>query len=105
MEIIGKDLYLKPHTCLDSKNKEHTIIGACDIEVHSAEDYLYIIDVARLLPPDINKKHPNSIFYQQFRPEFIKVNFFLFFYLFINNFFIFFFLSFIVNFNYFTKFF
>lgn len=68
MERLGEQIHLKAHVCVDSKGKEHTIIGPGDIEIHQGmDDYVYAIDTARLMPPDLDIKAPNSIFYQQFR--------------------------------------
>ena len=75
MECIGEKLYLKPHICVDAHGTEHTIIGPADIEIHQGigkHAYLYVIDAARLMPPDVNVNALTSVFYQQFRPEFMK---------------------------------
>ena len=53
--------------------RKHTIIGPGDIELHRGNDgKIYVIDVARLMPPDLEPTKKSSIFYQHFRPEFIK---------------------------------
>ena len=73
MEIVGNQLYLKPHICKDFEGEEHNLIGPADIEIHRGGDRkIYVIDVARLMPPDPNFDVPSSIFYQQFRPEFMR---------------------------------
>ena len=73
MEAVGRNLYLKTHICQDKEGGKHTIVGPADIEVHQGGDgHIYAIDAARLMPPDLNIEKPNSIFYQHFRPEFMK---------------------------------
>ena len=73
MERIGAHLFLKPHICKDSKMREHTLVGPGDIEIHrGGDEKIYVIDAARLMPPDLNREKPNSIFYQSFRPEFLR---------------------------------
>ena len=73
MNAVGNHLYLKAHICRDKQEQAHLIVGPGDIEIHRGTDgNIYAIDVARLMPPDLNAKKPNSIFYQNFRPEFLK---------------------------------
>ena len=75
MEYIGEKLFLKKHICVDQRGKRHEIVGPADIELHEGEGkekYMYLIDVARLFPPDPNFEKPNSIFYQSLRGEFMR---------------------------------
>lgn len=68
---IAQALGLKPH-CVGSAD---TILSlAADIEIHHAHDgRLYIIDCARLLPPNPppSRELAANIFSQFFRPEFV----------------------------------
>jgi len=38
----------------------------------SRDDRFYLIDAARLMPPVFPKKEKQRIFFQQFRPEFVR---------------------------------
>ena len=73
MKKVGEQLFLKEHFVEDGKNKNISIFGPADIELHKGYEgkTVYCIDVARLFPPD-KGSDPRSIFYSFLRPEFLQ---------------------------------
>lgn len=45
MKYIGKQLYLKPHICVDKFSRKHILIGPADIEIHCTKSgsHFYIV--------------------------------------------------------------
>eukprot|EP01125_Pyxidicula_operculata_P010592 TRINITY_DN3486_c0_g1_i1.p1 TRINITY_DN3486_c0_g1~~TRINITY_DN3486_c0_g1_i1.p1 ORF type:complete len:1904 (+),score=397.79 TRINITY_DN3486_c0_g1_i1:1-5712(+) len=76
MKEIAKKLNLRPHLVGDLSNgKQIALCG--DLEVHRvADNELYILDTARVFPPEfpsisVHKKIPQSFLFRMLRPELV----------------------------------
>lgn len=70
MEELGREMNLKPHWA--GRDASAEIVGPADIEVHRGLDSrYYVIDHARLFPPEAPSASKNHLF-NLLRPEFVK---------------------------------
>ena len=69
IEVLGKELYLKHHIVEDAEKRKMMIVGPADMELHKGigDNNYYLIDLARMFPPDVDAKNPNTVFFQLFR--------------------------------------
>eukprot|EP01091_Cochliopodium_minus_P008088 TRINITY_DN1798_c0_g1_i1.p1 TRINITY_DN1798_c0_g1~~TRINITY_DN1798_c0_g1_i1.p1 ORF type:complete len:1165 (-),score=271.99 TRINITY_DN1798_c0_g1_i1:41-3277(-) len=69
MELLAKVLNISEHKVLNVN-----IFGPGDIEGHiGTDERFYLIDLARLFPPETPKKvSPHTIWFQLLRPEFVR---------------------------------
>lgn len=72
MQMAGKKLNLKGHFGGFGESKAF-IYAPSDIEVHHGHDNrFYLIDFARVFPPQAPDKTPGSVWYKLLRPEFVS---------------------------------
>lgn len=74
-ERVAARLHLKPHR-VGSAARSVVLPLAADVEIHSSGDRLYVLDVARLMPPQPppgGARDKSRIFYEFFRPEFVAL--------------------------------
>lgn len=72
MKQVGKLLNLKGHKV---NSHDHVIYGPADIEAHRGKDgKFYVIDFARVFPPEAPCKKTREIYYNLLRPEFVRMN-------------------------------
>eukprot|EP01124_Arcella_intermedia_P021116 TRINITY_DN2895_c1_g1_i2.p1 TRINITY_DN2895_c1_g1~~TRINITY_DN2895_c1_g1_i2.p1 ORF type:complete len:1623 (+),score=417.01 TRINITY_DN2895_c1_g1_i2:500-4870(+) len=68
LKEISPKLNLREHQV----KKHYNLVLCTDIEIHSLEDQLYVLDYARILPPVAPKDIGNTIFYRLMRPEMLQ---------------------------------
>jgi tetratricopeptide (TPR) repeat protein len=70
---LGKKLNLKEHG-LRHQPESTRIFTPADLELHRGDDdHVYALDFSRLFPPTLAQDHlPGGVFYQLFRPEFVR---------------------------------
>ena len=76
MKEIAQKLNLRKHKVNNKQGNEIqpiSIYGPLDIEGHEINNKFYLIDFARIFPPEMNENgRPLEIYYNLFRPEFLK---------------------------------
>ena len=64
---------LRRHTVLDRNSQAYDMDVAVDVEGHFGGDGLYyLIDLARVFPPELPRRGTADVWWKQFRPEFLQ---------------------------------
>lgn len=75
MRRLANKLHLKPHKVRDRHGEETELVTAGDVEGHLShkDARLYLVDLARILPPIPPRPHTCDHLVRQFRPEFLRL--------------------------------